>query len=105
VTQFDHTAEFITAAVLRIGQYELCVVLRGHESSLRMSRNSVCETRHKMPDWWTSGILCCSAACCASHNCWYERKIRAFRGCGAQILYRSICNIDFNCLSLGRFFG
>jgi hypothetical protein len=30
VTQFDHTAEFITATILRVGQYELCVVLRGH---------------------------------------------------------------------------
>ena len=30
LTQLDHTAEFVAAAILRVGQYELCVVLRRH---------------------------------------------------------------------------
>ena len=50
LTQFDHTAEFIAAAVLRVGQDELCVVFRGPGVRLRQARISICETEHKTPD-------------------------------------------------------
>jgi hypothetical protein len=50
LTQFDHTAEFIAAAVLCVGQNELCVVFRGHGLRLRLAHISICETEHKMPD-------------------------------------------------------
>jgi len=50
LTQFNHTAELITTAILRVGQYELCVVLRRHGLRLRLGLRLDCETKHKMPD-------------------------------------------------------
>ena len=35
-TEFDHTTEFVVAAILRVGQYELRVVLSGHGLRLRL---------------------------------------------------------------------
>ena len=50
LTQLDHTTEFITAAILRVGQNELCVVLRGHGIRLRASLADDCEVKHKIPN-------------------------------------------------------
>ena len=45
--QFDYTTEFITAAIRRVGQYELCVVLCGHGFRLRVHPLFDCELLHK----------------------------------------------------------
>ncbi len=47
LAQFDDTAKFITAAVRRVSQYELRVVLSRHGSTLRRRSNFVCEPLHK----------------------------------------------------------
>jgi len=94
LTQLDHTAEFVATAILRVGQYELCVVLRGHGLRLRLAPTPICETQHKMPDSRSRPRLCCDAAFRSSRKALSRRKIRAFRRRGAQILGRSICNIE-----------
>jgi hypothetical protein len=85
LTQLDNTAEFVAAAILRVGQDELRVVLYGHGSRLPPGPPCDCETKHKMPDSRIFSTACCGAAYYASHKCLSGRRIRAFRGHGAQI--------------------
>ncbi len=49
VIQLDHAAEFVTAAILCIGQYELRVVLGGHVTNLRLETVINCAPEHKFP--------------------------------------------------------
>jgi len=50
LTQFYDTTEFITAAIRRVGQDELCVVLCGHVLTLRERPRNGCELGHKFLD-------------------------------------------------------
>ena len=44
--QLNNTAELITVTILRVGQYELRVVLGGHVTNLRLGIASDCEPEH-----------------------------------------------------------
>ncbi len=48
--QFYYTAKLIAAAIICVGQYELRVILRGHEVNLRDGTPGICEPQHKLPD-------------------------------------------------------
>jgi hypothetical protein len=49
VAQFNHPAKLIAISILRIGQYELRVVLSGHVTNLRPGVIRDCEPEHKFP--------------------------------------------------------
>ena len=49
LAQLDHTTEFITTTILRVGKNKLCVVLCRHELRLRLRQIGDCEVQHKIP--------------------------------------------------------
>jgi len=48
VVQLNDAAELVTVAIIRIGQYELRVILRGHGINLRPEPLADCELEHKI---------------------------------------------------------
>ena len=48
LVQLDNTAEFITAAIVSVGQDKLRVVLDGHGLRLRLRPVTDCEPEHKI---------------------------------------------------------
>ena len=49
VVQFNHPAKLIAISILRIGQYELRVVLRGHGVNVRDGGLHDCAPEHNFP--------------------------------------------------------
>ena len=49
-TEFNYTTKFVVAAILRVGQNELRVVLGGHGVRLRLEICVDCEPDHKFSD-------------------------------------------------------
>ena len=91
LAKLHDAAEFVATAVLRVGQYELRVVLSGHGFRLPPSHEIVCELSHKSQELLRRNKLAESTCFASAHQ--RGLKFNKF-GRGAQIWRAGICNID-----------
>jgi hypothetical protein len=84
VVQLNDAAEFITAAIVSVGQNELRVVLCGHDVRLRLVANMNCEPRHKNRASKLKSARIGGMSLKFAVLSGWKRKITVYQGRGAQ---------------------
>ena len=106
--EFDYAAEFIAAAIIRIGQPELRVVLCRHGYRLRLPVTVICEPSHRKVQFGPRGPLSLRNSDCGHNRPRHKprpptkARTRAITGVKSGAYVITSRHLEMQCTELGR---